>query len=82
MTAILLITIAAIAFWALGGVALRWGGVAAVALGLSVALGVDTGVGLLLVVTGAVAWLAGHVHYRLRHGEYKSRLGAAVLRRA
>jgi hypothetical protein len=81
MTAIVLITIAAIAFWMIGGLALRWGGVAAVALGFAVALSMDSSSGLLLLVAGTLWWLAGHVHYRLRHGDFKSSLAGVVLGR-
>jgi hypothetical protein len=79
MTGLLLIATGAIALWLLGGVALRWGGVAVIALGFIVALGVGGGSGLLLLVAGAALWLAGHLHYRVRHGDFKSGLAGLVL---
>ena len=81
MTAIVLITIAAIAFWVIGGLALRWGGLAAVGLGFAVALSMDGSSGLLLLLAGTGGWLAGHLRYRLRHGDFKSGLAGAVLGR-
>jgi hypothetical protein len=81
MTAILLISFAAMVFWLIGGIALRWGGVAAVAFGFAVALGMEDASGILLVVAGSLLWLAGHLHYWLRHGGFKSGLAGAVLGR-
>jgi hypothetical protein len=79
MTAILLITIAAITFWMLGGIALRWGGFVALALGFAVAFGVATGPGLILLLAGTLGWLIGHLHYRVRRGDFKSGLASLVL---
>ena len=36
---------------------------------------------LLLLLAGTGGWLAGHLHYRLRHGDFKSGLAGAVLGR-
>lgn len=67
--------------WTLGGVALRlagglvlWVGL----LGLAVTGDAD---GLLVGIVGALAWLAGHWHYALRHGAYKSPLAGRLFGR-
>ena len=60
--------------WVFGGIALRLGGALitlAGLLGLSVAGRAD---GVFISVIGACLWFAGHLHYRLRHGAFKSAL--------
>jgi hypothetical protein len=60
--------------WILGGLLLRIGGLTlALAGAATVALSGNAN-GLLVFAIGAALWLAGHWHYALRHGEYKSPL--------
>lgn len=62
--------------WVFGGIALRLAGaVIALAglLGLSVS---GEASGILVFLLGACLWLAGHLHFRLRHGAFKSVLAA------
>lgn len=66
------------ALWLLGGVMLRIGGLLLVlAGGIGVGLQHDAN-GLLVLLIGALLWLAGHWHYALRHHEYKSPLAGYV----
>ena len=32
-----------------------------------------------LLVAGSLVWLAGHLHYRMRHGDFKSGLAGSLL---
>ena len=64
--------LAAIGFWIFGGFALRLGGALLVIAGAaSLAITGDAN-GLLLIALGAAAWWAGHLHYTLRRGAWKS----------
>jgi hypothetical protein len=73
------------AFWLLGGVMLRLGGLFVIFLVLfglasgaadEVPAGAPYAVGWLVV--GALMWLAGHWHYALRHGQPKSSLADSL----
>ncbi|MBS1878614.1 MAG: hypothetical protein JST31_03780 [Actinobacteria bacterium] len=66
------LALALICAWLFGGIALRLGGglVAPGGLvGLSLAGNAN---GLLVFALGACLWLAGYLHFRLRHGFFKS----------
>ena len=70
-----------LAFWLLGGLLARLGGLLLVFAGLtSLTLNPQLGAALLIVI-GAATWLAGHWHYALRHHEYKSPLAGYVFLR-
>lgn len=67
-----------LAFWLLGGLLARLGGLLLVFAGLtSLTLNPQLGAALLIVI-GAAMWLAGHWHYALRHHAYKSPLARYV----
>jgi hypothetical protein len=60
MTAILFLLLVGVGLWRLGlSGMLRWTGVAGVALGLGVVLGIDAGQGLPLLGAGILVWLIG-----------------------
>ena len=60
MTAILFLLLVGVGLWRLGlSGLLRWAGVAAVALGIAVVLGVDVDQGLPLLIAGILVWLIG-----------------------
>jgi hypothetical protein len=60
--------------WVLGGIALRAGGLLFIfGGGLSMARDPHGGA-LIVLVLGALCWLLGHLHYALRHHEFKSPL--------
>lgn len=66
------LALALICAWVLGGIALRLAGSLLALtglLGLSLSGNAN---GLLAFVLGACLWLAGHLHFRLRHGAFKS----------
>lgn len=68
------LAIALICSWVIGGIALRLaGGFFALAglLGLSLSGNAN---GLVVFTLGACLWLAGHLHFRLRHGDFRSAL--------
>lgn len=75
--------------WVFGGIALRFaGGLLALAgmLGLSLS---GNATGLTVFALGACLWIAGHLHFRLRHRAFKSAfaewvclVAASVWRRA
>jgi hypothetical protein len=72
LSAIGILALALIFVWTFGGVALRFGGaLIAVAgvLGLSLT---GNATGILVFAFGASSWLAGQLHFRLRHGAFKS----------
>jgi hypothetical protein len=74
VSAIGFLILALICGWIFGGIALRLGGaLIAVAglLGLSLSGNPN---GLLAFAIGVCLWLAGHLHFRLRHGAFKSAL--------
>lgn len=67
-----------LAFWLLGGLVARVGGLLLVLVGAA-NLAFDPGVGAaLLIGAGATIWLFGHWHYALRHHAYKSPLARYV----
>jgi hypothetical protein len=68
-----------LAFWVVGGVALRvaGAGISLLALvGLAVSSGAATG--FFILVFGLFLWLAGHWHFALRHHAYKSPLARRI----
>lgn len=68
--------------WIFGGVALRVGGLLAVAVGLVVlAAGARMWFGVALAATGVVAWGLGHAHFRARHGFWSSPLARLLASR-
>jgi hypothetical protein len=68
------LTLALLCAWTLGGIALRLGG-AVIALAGLVGLSLTGNASSVIVlILGACLWLAGHHHFRLRHGAYKSAL--------
>lgn len=71
--------LAVLGAWLLGGLVLRVGGALLLfggAVGLAAAGNAN---GLLVVALGAALWLAGHLHYALRHGAWKSALAGRIL---
>jgi hypothetical protein len=76
-----LLILSLVAFWLLGGVMLRLGGLFVIFL---VLFGLISGAGdevpagtpyaVLWLLVGALMWLAGHWHFGLRHGQPKSSL--------
>jgi hypothetical protein len=70
-----------LAFWVLGGVVLRlvgWALVLLAVFGLVLPPSGDAGTAAMLLLVGAVCWLAGHWHFALRHHTYKSPLAQRV----
>jgi hypothetical protein len=66
------LALALICAWAIGGIALRLGGALLALAGLlGLSLSGDAN-GILVFALGTCLWLAGHVHFRLRHGFFKS----------
>jgi len=73
-----LLPLGLLAFWLVGGIVGRIGGLLLVLAGIAnVALNSQAG-GLLPIAIGAGLWLAGHWHYALRHHTYKSPLARYV----
>ena len=70
--------LAAIGFWIFGGIALRLGGALLVLAGAAGLAITGDANGLLLVAFGAAAWWAGHLHYALRRGVWKSALANRI----
>lgn len=62
----------ALGFWIFGGFALRMGGALLVLAGAVGLASTGDANGLLLVALGAALWWAGHLHYALRRGAWKS----------
>ncbi len=72
LSAIGTLALALICAWTAGGIALRFGGALVALAGLlGLSLGGNAN-GILVFVLGACVWLAGHLHFRLRHGAFKS----------
>lgn len=74
LSAIGTLTLALLCAWVFGGIALRLTGTLialAGLLGLSLSCNAS---GLLVFAIGACLWLAGHLHFRLRHGAFNSAL--------
>ncbi|HEY2717143.1 MAG TPA: hypothetical protein VGI73_13065 [Solirubrobacterales bacterium] len=68
------IGLALIGAWVLGGIALRFAGLLlalAGLLGLSLSGNAN---GALVFALGTCLWLVGHLHFRWRHGAFKSAL--------
>lgn len=81
---LVLILVGLLAFWILGGVALRSiGGLLCMAAGVGLLFGQggQTGAFVLVAAMGAVLWLAGHWHFAHKFGFYKSPLADRVLDR-
>jgi hypothetical protein len=72
MSTLALIALVLMAAWVAGGLLLRVGGPLTVLVGL--AAGPASPTGLLAVITGGIAWLAGHWLYAVRHQRYRSPL--------
>lgn len=68
---IALLTVTALAVWVLGSVVLRWGGAFIVLASLATTSG-DARSTVLGVALGALAWLAGHWLFAVRHHVYRS----------
>lgn len=67
-----------LAFWLLGGIVARLGGLLFVLAGTAgLALNPNAGA-VLLIGMGALMWLLGHWHFAMRHHEYKSPLARYV----
>ena len=60
--------------WVLGGVLLRLGGLAVALAGAAGVAVSGNPNGVLVFALGAALWLAGHWHWALRHGCFKSPL--------
>jgi len=73
--------LAALGFWIFGGFALRLGGALLVIAGAAGLAITGDANGLLLVALGAAAWWAGHLHYALRHGAWRSALAGRAFER-
>src|SRR5262245_49310355 len=66
------LALALIGAWVFGGIALRLvGGLLGLAGLLGLSLSGNTS-GLLVFALGLCLWLGGHLHFRLRHGTFKS----------
>jgi hypothetical protein len=72
-----LLALIAVAGWLLGSIVLRIAG-ALLALAGLLALGTAPAVAIGVFIAGAVAWLAGHRLYALRHHTYRSPLARRV----
>jgi hypothetical protein len=78
LSAIGTLALALICVWVFGGVALRLAGVLLVfagLLGLSLSGNPN---GALVFALGACLWLVGHLHFRWRHGAFKSALAECL----
>ena len=69
---------AAAVFWIVGGVVLRGLGLVTVASGVLVVSQGEVW-GILVMMVGIAAWLAGHWHFALRHRFWKSALAEAIV---
>jgi hypothetical protein len=79
MVSVLGIAILAVAaFWFMGGVFLRVGGVFFFLLGVIGLIALGDAFGIFIALIGAASWLAGHWHFALRHHEYKSPLAERI----
>ncbi|HEX3391581.1 MAG TPA: hypothetical protein VHS55_03370 [Solirubrobacteraceae bacterium] len=72
----------ALGFWLLGGVVLRVGGALLAFGGLLCTAMTGSPSAALLTVLGALAWLAGHWLYAVRHHEYASPLARRIFNQA
>jgi hypothetical protein len=62
--------------WFFGGVLLRLGGLVLALAALAVLALTGEANAIVVFAIGTALWLAGHWHYALRHGDYKSPLAA------
>lgn len=67
--------------WVLGGPLLRLSGLALAVAAIAVTARSGDADGIVVFAVGIVLWLAGHWHYALRHGHYKSPLAGFFFRR-
>lgn len=67
-----------LAFWLLGGIVARLGGLLVLIAGIVDLAFAPNASACLLIAMGALAWLAGHWHFALRHQAYKSPLARHV----
>jgi hypothetical protein len=67
--------------WVLGGVLLRLGGIAVALAGAVGVAASGNPNGVLVFAVGAALWLAGHWHWALRHGCFKSPLAGLLFGR-
>ena len=75
------LALAVIGVWTFGGIALRIAG-AVIALAGLLDVGLSgRAIGLVVFALGVFLWLAGHWHFRLRHGTAKSALVEWLARR-
>jgi hypothetical protein len=67
-----------IGLWLFGGVVLRVGGAASLTIGLLLAADTGSTSAALIVVPGALAWLAGHWLFAVRNHHYRSPLARRI----
>jgi hypothetical protein len=67
--------------WLFGGLLARAGGSLLMLAGLLGVAAIGDVNGLIVFVLGAGIWLAGHWHYALRHGGFRSPLAQQLLSR-
>lgn len=70
------VTLGLLLAWLFGGVLLRAGGLVLALAALAVLALTGEANAIVVFAIGAALWLAGHWHYALRHGDYKSPLAA------
>lgn len=75
-TIFVLVVLAALVVWMAGSLLLRAGGLLTAMVGL--ALTPAHPVALVAVLAGAIAWLAGHWLFALRHHHYRSPLARRI----
>lgn len=75
-TILVLVLLAVMVAWVAGSLLLRAGGLLTVLVGL--ALTPADPVALVAVLAGAIAWLAGHWLFALRHHHYRSPLARRI----
>jgi hypothetical protein len=75
-TIVVLVLLGALVVWVAGSLLLRAGGLLTILVGL--ALMPAHPVALVAVLAGAIAWLAGHWLYALRHHHYRSPLARRI----
>lgn len=74
ISALGILALVALLIWILGGIVLRLGGLLVAMAGLAGLVISGEVAGVLVFLIGAALWLAGQLHYALRHQEYKSPL--------
>lgn len=72
------LALALICAWIFGGTALRLAGILLALAGLlGLSLSGDAN-GIVALALGACLWLAGHLHFRVRHGYFKGALAERI----